>query len=220
MQLGLLSSRAATLHLLLAYGIALPFILGRGIWALTGCIAVLVVLVAPFILSDFSLILPQQVTYNLQRLDILNLSGSSTFLQTGRFLNWAVLLEVYKDNWLLGIGYKNINETYGIWGDNAYLTTFVEFGLIAGTVYALFWIWLVALSAKAAFETKFGIVFFALVVSEFLHGFTVDTGTIWYSMPLAWLFIAAYYLLCVTRQRPAPSGLHIGMNGQRQFSNI
>ncbi len=195
------SSRAATLHLLLAYGIALPFLFSRGVWSFIGLTAVLCALIAPFLLSEFSLILPQDVAYRLQRLDFLNLSGNSVFLQTGRFLNWIILLEIYQENWFTGVGYKNINELYGIWGDNSYLTIFVEFGLFAGIVNVALWLWLIFVSLIAAFKTKHGIVFFALVISEALHGFTVDTGTIWYSMPMAWLFISAYYLLYLQQQR-------------------
>ncbi len=214
------SSRAATLHLLLANGVALPFILGRGVWALMGCAAVLGVVIAPMLLSEFELILPQDVAYNIQRLDFLNLSGNSTFLQTGRFLNWIRLVGIYEDNWLFGIGYKNIHELYGIWGDNSYLTTFVEFGLIAGVANILFWLWLIAVSAVAAFTTRYGIVFVALVLSEALHGLTVDTGTIWYSMPLAWLFLTAHYLL-FSRQRHVSRRKPIHrLDGQQQLSKV
>lgn len=189
------SSRAATLHLLLAYGLALPFLLGRTGWAMGGCAVLFSCLAFPFLLSEFSLVLPQNISHNLHRLDFLNLSGNSTFLQTGRLVNWLSLTEIFKDHWLLGIGYKNINSVYGIWGDNSYLTIFVEFGLFAGVVNVLLWLWLIAISAAAAWSSRSGIVFFALVVSEAVHGLTVDTGTIWYSMPFAWLFIAAYYRL-------------------------
>ncbi|QDI77696.1 MULTISPECIES: O-antigen ligase family protein [Leisingera] len=189
------SSRAATLHLLLAYGLALPFLLGRTGWAMAGCATVFTLLSLPFLLSEFSLLLPQNVTYNLQRLDFLNISGNSTFMQTGRFVNWIHLMAVFQENWFLGIGYKNINSDYGVWGDNSYLTILVEFGLLAGAVNILLWIWLIAISAASALKNRRGVVFFAVVLSEAVHGLTVDTGTIWYSMPFAWLFITAHYLL-------------------------
>lgn len=189
------SSRAATLHLLFAYGLALPFLIGRRGWVMAGCAALFILLSLPFMLAEFSLLLPQNVTYNLQRLDFLNISGNSTFLQTGRFANWIHLIAVFKEHWFLGIGYKNINSDYGVWGDNSYLTIFVEFGLLAGIVHLLLWIWLLAISAVAALKNRSGIVLFAIVASEAVHGLTVDTVTIWYSMPFAWLFLTAHYLL-------------------------
>lgn len=193
------SSRAALLHLLIAYGIAAPFLLRKDGWVGMWVSICMVGVLLPFILSDFSLVLPASVSHNLQRLDFLNLSGESQFFQTSRFLNWATLFGIFNDNWLLGIGYKNINGIYGIWGDNAFLTVFVEFGIFAGFSYVFLWVWLLVRAFSKAMHSRLGKVLFALCISEIFHALTVDTVTIWYSMPFALLFIGVYL-------KAAPSG--------------
>lgn len=132
------------------------------------------------------------IATNIRRLDILNITGESQFLRTIRYDNWNYLLQIWQNHPIIGTGYKNIEVVYGVYSDNAFLGIFIELGLFAGVAFIFFWINITAKMAYLAFKgSSWGIGALAIIISEISHAFTLDTYTLWYSMPLAMLFTAA-----------------------------
>lgn len=86
-------------------------------------------------LPSIELMLPADIICTIWRLGFLNLSGSTKFYQSVRLINWAQLFEIWQNNWMWRVGYKNIFRVYGLFGDNSFLTVFVEFRIITGTLF-------------------------------------------------------------------------------------
>jgi hypothetical protein len=187
------ASRAALLHLLLAYFFAIPFLINGKTWVTILTAIAGAIVLAIFWLPSIELMLPADVAFTIRRLDFLNISGSTKFYQSVRLINWAQLFEIWQNNWMWGIGYKNIFRVYGLLGDNAFLTVLVEFGIITGTLFLSLWLCILYQSAKRAFKSKLGVVLFAIVLSDLFHSLTVDTMTLWYSSPLTYFFIAILF---------------------------
>jgi len=190
------ASRSGLLHLAIAWGIGVPFLMRTHNWAVTVLLAFLVLPLALLAIPGAVFFMPESIVFTLQRLDFLNLSGDTKFYQTIRFVNWGFLFGIGLDNWVNGIGYKSIATNYGnqgIYGDNAFLTIFVEFGIFTSILYIAFWTSLLWAGLKYFRTSKFGVVLTAIVASEMFHSFTLDTFTVWYSMPLMWLFVALIY---------------------------
>lgn len=183
------SSRAALLHLILGWVIMIPIIfrIREMVYFFCAATAAIVLLV---VLSEGEM--SGTIATNIRRLDILNITGESQFLRTIRYDNWNYLLQIWQNHPIIGTGYKNIEVVYGVYSDNAFLGIFIELGLFAGVAFIFFWINITAKMAYLAFKgSSWGIGALAIIISEISHAFTLDTYTLWYSMPLAMLFTAA-----------------------------
>lgn len=190
------ASRSGLLHLAIAWGIGVPFLMRRHNWAVGALVALMALPLALLTIPGVTLFMPESIAFTLRRLDFLNLSGDTTFYQTIRLVNWGYLFGIGLENWTNGIGYKAIARNYGdqgIYGDNAFLTIFVEFGIFTVLFYIAFWVSLLWSGLKHFRASAFGVILTAVVASEMFHSFTLDTFTVWYSMPLMWFFVALIY---------------------------
>jgi hypothetical protein len=190
------ASRAGLVHLAIAWAIGLPFLMKSHNWVFGIFAAIITAPVALLLLPGASLVLPESVAFTLRRLDFLNLSGDTSFYQSVRLVNWAILGGVGIDNWPIGIGYRGIAENYGsqgIFGDNAFLTVFVEFGLFTLICYVGLWLTFILAGIRNVRRSTFGAVLAAVILSELFHALTLDTFTVWYSMPFTWFFSGLLY---------------------------
>lgn len=185
------ASRSGLLHLIMAYAIAVPFVLRRSIVASLALMTPMLFAAGLLWFGDFDIgSTNSDLVFTLRRLDFLNLSGNSLFYQSERTANWIKLWDIWLENWFWGTGYKQIFRQYLIRGDNAFLTVLVEMGILSAVAYTCTWIALLVAALKRTFVEQLGGILFSLVVAEIVHALTLDTMTLWYSMPITLFFFA------------------------------
>jgi hypothetical protein len=136
----------------------------------------------------------------LARLDLLNLTGQGQFADSGRLRLFGFFADIFKDNALMGIGYKMTVPKFGLPLDNAFLLAFFETGVIAGTLFVMFWGALLGYFARRSmFETWFAPIGLALGASFVLRMMVMGAHTAWNAAP--GFFILAAILIRLTEQR-------------------
>jgi hypothetical protein len=136
----------------------------------------------------------------LARLDVLNLTGQAQFTDSGRLRIFGYFFEIFKENALMGIGYKMTLPKFGLPLDNAFLLAFFETGVIAGALFVAFWSGLLFFFARRTlFESWFAPVGFALCASFVLRMMVMGAHTSWNAAP--GFFILAAVLIRLTEQR-------------------
>lgn len=138
----------------------------------------------------------------LARLDLFNLTGQNNFSDSGRLeliLNYA---NVFTDNLALGIGYKMTIPKYGAPLDNAFILAFFETGVIAGTLFLLFWASLLVIFVRRSLSERW----FAPVGAAIALAFIVRLGimgahTVWNASPGFFLIMALMLKLSAQRRR-------------------
>lgn len=187
------SSRAGLLHVVVGVVAATPWLIRKYSRRFVSAVVLLtagagVLALQPYMPSALS---DSFVTTSLSRLDIFNMTGESVFFRSVRFANWPYVIAVISDQPVWGLGYKQFANVSGIYVDNAFLSAWVDCGIFGAAAYAGFWLWLIILAVFGIVAVGgFYWVLFGLVVSEVAHAFTVDTYTMWYSMPVSMLLIA------------------------------
>ena len=183
------SSRAAMLHLLVAFTFIVLIINVRTLFKIV--LASLLIALLSLIYFPVFVELSGGASFTLRRLDIFNLSGDSLFFQTIRFSSWDSLYNQFFENPFLGLGYKNPTRVFGVYTDNAFMSTFLEFGLFAGICYLVWWLSALGAAVRQINASRlWATAGMAVILSEIAHGTTLDTHTIWYSMPIVMAFIA------------------------------
>jgi hypothetical protein len=209
------ASRGGLVHIFIAYAIGVPMMIKARGWIVILTIVILTVPLLILVLSSVSLVLPADVAFTLQRLDFLNISGDSRFYQSVRLENWLTLLNVGSENWALGIGYRGIPKTFenqGIFGDNSFISIFVEFGLITVSFYILFWVFLIKSSFRSVSTSLLGPAIMGIVLGELSHNFTLDTYKVWYSTPVTLFFLAL--LIKTSKAMPKNQPHYAGRNSR------
>lgn len=182
------SSRAALIHILIASAIILTNfgILRFILLSLSALIAYFI-----FMLNVDSLNLSPHLMKTIYRFDFFDITGYSIVAESQRFGYWSQLAEVWTNNPFLGLGYQSAQSTYGIYADNAFVGSFVEFGIFAGFFYCLFWVVLIFRGVQLISVNRTQcIVALAMILSELFHALTVTSYTLWYSMPISFIIIA------------------------------
>ncbi|KDA05226.1 hypothetical protein DC31_02220 [Microbacterium sp. CH12i] len=181
------TSRAAMLHLVIALMCMIPTLLrGRRALAIIGVAVTGVVALMLYISASG---IDARLEISLQRLDLFNWSGESSFYSsTTRVNTWDQMMSLISQNPFFGIGYGMTIPHVGSAGDNSFLSIFVELGLIAGIAFIGFWI----ANLLNAVRTPSGparAAAIALIISEFAHMLTVDTHSMWATTPVSVLLI-------------------------------
>lgn len=136
----------------------------------------------------------------LARLDFLNLSGQGQFTDSVRLRLFSYFVDIFKDNALMGIGYKMTVPKFGQPLDNAFLLAFFETGVIAGLLFVVFWAGLLFFFARRTmFENWFAPIGLALCASFMLRMMVMGAHTSWNAAP--GFFILAAVLIRLTEQR-------------------
>lgn len=178
------SSRAAIIHLIVGYIIVLPiYVKPKRLFLYIPSLAVMAV-VSFYGVSE--LVFDPQFEKTLSRFDIFNLSGGSSFWQTARFSYWSEISSIINENIMIGVGYKNLYDVYGVYSDNSFIGVLVELGAIPFVLYLCFWLYLLFFSIMMYKVRSVESVFlFSMVATEILHALTLDTYSNWYSSPFS-----------------------------------
>lgn len=180
------ASRASLVHLLVAAAIMGFARSGGSSRSPRRAIAVVGLAVAGYL----TLVTPsRELEATLVRLDVLNLTGGSTFFESDtRSQSWSQILRLISSHPLLGIGYGRTVSVVGDAGDNAFLSVAVELGVLVGSAFLLLWMGLAvrALFGRLSYPR---LVAIAVVFSELVHMLTVDTYRMWATMPVVALLI-------------------------------
>jgi hypothetical protein len=136
----------------------------------------------------------------LARLDFLNVTGQVEVSDSGRLQLFTYFLDIIRENVVMGIGYKMTVPKYGVPLDNAFLLAFLETGVIAGTLFTLFWAALLVFFANRALrESWFAPIGLALAGSFALRLMVMGAHTAWNAAPSFFILIAM--LIRLTEQR-------------------
>ena len=185
------SSRGGMLQLLLL--VAPLMLLGR---VKVGPGAVLIVLLA---ISGIALLfaltgreLPVDVnSVAFQRLDILNLSGESSFLDSSRAELFRRAVAMLPDYWLTGVGYKRQLEALELVVDNSFLLILLESGVFALLFFSLFWLALLyRILVQMRRERVLSVVLLFIYASVVLRMMVSAVHTNWNAMPVIYLLMA------------------------------
>jgi hypothetical protein len=178
------SSRASLLNIAVVLILLLPVffrkraLLGGVVVLLLGAGVLLLGVAASRISSSSS------VSNSLYRLDFLNLSGNSTFFQSNtRLDSWDAMIGLLDQHWLWGIGYNSTVSLVGNAGDNSFLSPVVEMGVLAGALFALFWI-LLGIRYSTASSSRIRWIGLAIWVGALAQMLTVDSYRQWSSTPI------------------------------------
>ena len=148
------------------------------------------------------------VASSIERLDILNLSGRSNFVDETRLSNWPSIIDSIGNHPILGVGFKNYTWSTDIFVDNAFISSLLEGGILAGLTYLTFWIVMVLTCLRLALlDGRYGGAAVAFLVSDLSHALTLDIQTLWYSAPSA-LMLVAMLMRCadtVSQERMRPA---------------
>ena len=111
-------------------------------------------------------------------------------LSSGRFAAWRLYYSVIKNNLLMGVGYKNSINYYGILIDNSFLSVLIEGGLVSFFAYFLLLVSMIFVSFVIYFKSdkKNGVFLIAFVLSNIVQSIFLDMYSQWISLPI-FLFI-------------------------------
>ncbi|MEM7338954.1 MAG: O-antigen ligase family protein [Actinomycetota bacterium] len=133
------------------------------------------------------------VNRSLQRLDLLNLGGDSTFTASSRSVVFRQALDDFAGSQpLIGVGYKQYADTFGRLLDNAYLLSLLETGLIGAALFGLFWVHVLReanWASKRAITYGFPAAALPLLVGFMARMMTGGTNASWYVAPTFYLVL-------------------------------
>lgn len=154
---------------------------------------------------------PEQQAFlwlSIERLDILNLTGESRFGDTSRFDTWASLWTVAFDIPTFGLGYKLVQEHFGVVIDNSFIFAWLETGLVGFILFILFWLvvsWRLFVDYLAhgspLVQTALGMCAGFVVIMQ-----TFGAHTTWSGAPLVFMLLGLGVREGVMRRREADAG--------------
>lgn len=138
----------------------------------------------------------------LARLDVFNLTGMNEFSDSGRSQLFLYFLGIMSENLALGIGYKMTIPKFGQPLDNAFLLAFFETGVIAGVLFTVFWIALLAvLLRRSLTESWFAPIGFAIAAAFMVRLMVMGANTAWNAAPGFFIMAAMMLRLSADRKR-------------------
>jgi hypothetical protein len=178
------NSRAGVLMFLIFFGFFI--VLNARQYLVPICILTLSSLVALMIFPSIDIeSLHPEFRVPLLRLDVFNLSGNSAFYETVRLDNWGSLTRQFFAIPVMGVGYKNSLEEYGLLIDNSFLLVWFESGVLASAFFIVFWLALLWKVFRATFFEKsvYSSLAFAVFLTFMFRNLTGGAITNWSAAP-------------------------------------
>lgn len=130
----------------------------------------------------------RQIAVTLVRFDVLNLTGSSAFLQSSRRETWPVVLDRIGDSPVTGTALQDLSLSKPI--DNVFLSVTAEWGLVV-SFFAAVWLLGAALSLFYVRGDSAGFGGLVMLVCLVVLGAFLDIQRSWFVLPPLLLFITA-----------------------------
>lgn len=135
-----------------------------------------------------------------QRLDILNLSGQSSFLDSTRGELFSRAIATLPDYWLIGVGYKRQIEALELLVDNSFLLILLETGVFALLFFSLFWLALLyRIVSQIRRERVLSVVVLFIYASVILRMMVSAVHSNWNAMPVIYLLMAVLLRASILR---------------------
>lgn len=185
------SSRAALLNIVI-FSLIFLF-LTKGIRSFLYILVFGIVFVFVVYMSFVYILDDSVLAYSLSRLGIGSVDLGT--LSSSRLDNWTAYIQIIKDNFFLGLGYKAALEIYGLQVDNSFMSVLLEFGILTFVSFLLMWASLLTGSFFKYTNNKSldNCFLVAFVLANLAHSLTLDIYTLWISFPL-FLFVVYYFI--------------------------
>lgn len=183
------SSRSAVLMVLAFFLVVLTFnarYIGRAL-----LVALIAILIIGALFAAVSSTQQEFLLESLYRLDLLNISGNSTFTQSVRSQTWAYLVSEMGAIPLFGYGYKGFEKTLGQFVDNGFLLSWFEVGVLGTMMFLSAWISmsLRLLSDSLQRVSRFSYIGLGLLGAFLARMMTGGVQADWSNAPLVFLFL-------------------------------